>query len=226
MGVGRVPRYALVKEGSYNHCTWRSHDHAFTLESPESKQKFLGLVAHYKPLFGVRVLSYCVMGNHPHLVLVCDRGQAAFSAFFRLVNQRFARWYNWRHGRRGQVVMERLRSPLIQDDRHLLTVMRYVDLNPVRAALCRSPKDFPWSSYRHYAFGEQNPLIDDAPTYLALGRNGPQRRKAYVHLFAQCLSAQLRVRRHDLTSGPFIGDETWSQMKLDAWKRQADDPAG
>src|SRR5512136_2351075 len=102
--VGRLPRYALVEEGSYNHCSWRSHDQAFTLESPEAKQKFLGLVAHYKPRFGIRVLSYCVMGNHPHLVLVCDRGQAAFSAFFRLVNQRFARWYNCRHARRGQVV--------------------------------------------------------------------------------------------------------------------------
>jgi putative transposase len=207
-----------VAEGSYHHCTWRSHDHAFTLESPEAKQKFLGLVAHYKPLFDIRLLSYCVMGNHPHLVLASDRGQKAFSAFFRLVNQRFARWYNWRHGRRGQVVMDRLRSPLIQDDRHLLTVMRYVDLNPVRARLCRSPKDFPWSSYRHYAFGEPNPLIDQAPSYLGLGRTGPQRRKAYLHLFAQRYSAQLRVRRHDLTCGPFIGDEAWMQVKLDPAK--------
>jgi putative transposase len=224
--VGRLPRYALVEEGSYNHCTWRSHDHAFTLEDPEAKQKFLGLVAHYKALYGIRVLSYCVMGNHPHLVLVSDRGQEAFSAFWKLVNQRFARWYNRRHGRRGQVVMERLRSPLIQDDRHLLTVMRYVDLNPVRACICRSPKDFPWSSYRHYAFGEPNSLVDDAPTYLALGRNGPERRKAYVHLFALRYSAQLRVRRHDLTCGPFIGDEDWMQMKLQAWRWPPAEPAG
>lgn len=217
--MGRLARHAQVGEGSCNHCTWRSHDHAFTLDGPEAKQKFLGLVAHYKPLFGIRVLSYCVMGNHPHLVVVAERGQEAFSAFWKVVNQRFARWYNRRHDRRGQVVMERLRSPLIQDDRHLLTVMRYVELNPVRAGICRSPKDFPWSSYRHYAFGEPNPLVDDAPTYLALGHSGPERRKAYVHLFALRHSAHLRLRRPDLTYAFFIGDGAWMRAKLEACKR-------
>ena len=127
------------------------------------------------------------MGTHPHVVVVATHGQAEFSRFWKVVNQLSARWYNKRQkSRRGQVVSQRMKSPLIQPDghgRHVLTVMRYGDLNPVRAGMVRSPKDYPWSSYRHYAFGEPNPLIDDEPEYLALGHEPAQRRLAYQHLF-------------------------------------------
>jgi hypothetical protein len=62
-------------------------------------------------------------------------------------------------------------------------VMRYGDLNPVRAGLVVSPKDWRWSSYRHYAFGDPDDLITDAPEYLALGRTPAERREAYRQLF-------------------------------------------
>ena len=212
----RVPRSALVYEDSYNHCTWRSHDLAFVLETPEAKSRFLSLLGEYKTQYGIRIISYCVMSNHPHVVVRCTKGQVAFSAFWKVVNQRFARWYNRRAAKRGQVVMERLASPLIQDGRHLLVAMRYGDLNPVRAGIVRRPKDFRWSSYRHYALGERNDLIDDdGPEYLALGRTAALRRKAYVHLFAVRASATIRSRRPDLVTAPFIGDESWVRAKLE-----------
>jgi putative transposase len=112
---------------------------------------------------------------------------------------------------------QRMKSPLIQPDsngRHILTVMRYGDLNPVRAGLVRSPKDYAWSSYRHYAFGETNPLIDDEPEYLALGNTPEQRRLAYRHLFASPLIAALRIRRPDIVEAAFYGDVDWARQRL------------
>jgi putative transposase len=150
------------------------------------------------------------MGTHPHVVCTSTSGQAAFSAFWKAVNQAFARWYNRARNRRGQVVMERLRSPRIQGGGgHLLAVMRYGDLNPVRAGLVRSAKDWRWSSYRHYAFGERDPLIDDAPEYLELGTTAAQRRRSYQGLHALISTRDLRVRRTDLVVSPFIGDQVW-----------------
>jgi putative transposase len=105
-----------------------------------------------------------------------------------------------------------MKSPMIQPGaggRHVLTVMRYGDLNPVRAGMVRSPKDYAWSSYRHYAFGEPNRLIDDEPEYLALGRTPAERRLAYRHLFATTLTSALRMRRPDIVEAPFYGDQTW-----------------
>jgi putative transposase len=191
---------------------------SLVFDEPGARVRYLELLARYKAQHGVRIHSYCLMGTHPHVVCTSTRGQPAFSAFWKAVNQAFARWYNGVCRRRGQVVMERLRSPRIQaKGNHLLTVMRYGDLNPVRAGLVRSPKDWLWSSYRHYAFGEQNPLIDDAPDYLALGGTAPARRKAYRAMWSQPSCRSLRVRRPELVLSFFIGDHAWvTRLRLAA----------
>ncbi len=212
----RLPRGRLVAENSTNHCTWRSHGYSFVLDSDAAREKFLALIRKYKDPFGIQVLSYCLMGTHPHLMCRSTLGQVAFSAFWKVVNWGFACWYNRRTKGRGQVVMDRLRSPLIQDGRHQLVVMRYGDLNPVRAGLVPSAGRWPWSSYRHYALGEENDLITDAPEYLALGSTGPERRKAYRHLFAGKSLEELMERRPDLVEAPFVGDEAWVARQLRA----------
>ncbi len=223
--MGRIPRRWLVEENSTNHCFWRAHDHAYVLDSDEARRKFLDLLAKYKERHGIRIRSYCVMGTHPHVVCTATLGQAAFSAFWKVVNHCFARWYNRRAGRRGQVVMQRMGSLLVNPaGSHLLRTMRYGDLNPVRAGIVRSPKDWVWSSHRHYALGEANRLVDEAPDYLALGRTAPQRRKAYRHLFARPFVAALLHRRPELVQGGFIGDEEWVRARTAALPRPHDVP--
>ncbi len=213
--VSRVPRTYLVDENSVNHCTWRSHNHAPVLDSDEARSTFLRLLGKYKDKHGIQIHAYCLMGTHPHVVCKATKGQKAFSGFWKVVNQCFARWSNLRTKGRGQVVMERLRSPRIQpNSAHSLTVMRYGDLNPVRANLVRSPGDWPWSSFRHYAYGEKNELITDAAEYLALGPSSPTRRKAYLHLFARPLMSALLSSRLEFVTAPFIGDESWLANRL------------
>jgi putative transposase len=213
--VPRLLRAQLVELDSINHCTWRAHDHEHVFEQDGARQRYLELLAEYKDKHGIVIHSYCLMGTHPHVVCTASKGQEEFSRYWKVVNQRFARWYNTQRGRRGQVVMERLRSPRIQaQGRHQLAVMRYGDMNPVNAGLVRSPKDWPWSSYRHYAFGEPNPLIDDAAEYIALGSTGPQRRKAYQAFFAVPLATKLDDERKELVDASFIGDAAWIAERL------------
>ncbi len=211
--MARVPRHLLVDLGSTNHCTWRSHNFSPVLETKTAKRFFLDLVRKYAKRHGILVRAYCLMGTHPHMVVVAGKGQAEFSRFWQIVNHLFARWYNRRHkSRRGQVVTQRMKSPMIQpgaNGRHVLTVMHYGDLNPVRAGMVRSPKDYDWSSYKHYAYGEPNDLIEDEPEYLALGRTSAKRRLAYQQLFATPLTSALRIRRPDIVEGLFYGDPDW-----------------
>jgi putative transposase len=207
--MGRISRKLLVGEKTTNHCTWRAHDHGLFFEEPGARETFLELLAKYKERHGIKIHSYCLMGTHPHVMCTAELGQPAFSAFWKVVNWCFARWLNGRRKRCGQVVMERLRSPRVQSGEHQLTVMRYGDMNPVRAGLVKSPKEWPWSSYRHYAFGEANALIDDAHEYLALGKHPVERRKAYQGFFASPLVSDVKERRPELVLAPFIGTPTW-----------------
>lgn len=150
------------------------------------------------------------MNTHPHLVCLSTQGQPAFSAFWKVVNQCFARWSNRRTGGRGQVVMERLGSPRIQDGgRHELEVMLYGDLNPVRAGMVKRPRDWAWSSHGHYAFGSSDPLVSDSPAYLELGRSPIERRAAYLRLFSLRVAQRVRRHRPDLVRRPFFGFASW-----------------
>ncbi len=214
--MARVPRKFLVAEGTVNHCTWRSHNFSHALGTPPAKDKFLELLAAHKDKYGIEIYSYVVMDTHPHVQSHSTKGQKAFSAFWQIVNYRFARWHNKQREARGQVVMDRMRSGQVETGSHQLQVMRYGDLNPVRAKLVKSPKSWRWCSYRHYAYGEKNSLVTDAPEYLALGDSPAQRRRAYVHLFAQKLSATILVHRPDLVLAAFIGEDVWVATKLAA----------
>jgi putative transposase len=212
--MGRVPRHQLVAHNTTNHITFRSHNGMMLFEEQAVADHFLHLLSTHKQKYGIRIHSFCLMGTHPHLVITATEGQKAFSEFWKVVNHGLARFVNRRLARKGQVIMERMRSPTIKPDgRHLLTVMRYGDLNPVRAGLCRSPKKWKYSSYNHYAYGKKHPLIDDAPDYVALAQSPARRRLAYRDLLRRQLVADLMKRRPDLVNAPFIGDRTWMNTK-------------
>ena len=79
--MSRVPRAFLVFEDSTNHCTWRSHGHDPVLDSEEARREFLAFVRKYKEKYGIEILSYCLMGTHPHVMCRATKGQKAFSTF-------------------------------------------------------------------------------------------------------------------------------------------------
>jgi putative transposase len=209
-GMPRIPRSRLVAPGSTHHCFWRSHNRSPVLDSDAARREFLRLLAKHREKYGISILSYCVMGTHPHVVCRSALGQPSFSAFWKVVNQCFARWYNRRTGGRGQVVMERLGSPRIQrGGRHELEVMVYGDMNPVRAGMVKRPSDWPWSSHAHYAFGRIDPLVTESSAYASLGRSPGERRVAYLRLFATRFVRRVGRHRADFVRGPFIGTVRW-----------------
>jgi putative transposase len=89
--------------------------------------------------------AYCLMPNHYHLTL--HTPEADLSVGMHWLNSCYAQRFNEKHGYEGHVFDRRFNSRLIESDAHLLEVMRYVVLNPVRAGLCSHPGEWPWSSY-------------------------------------------------------------------------------
>lgn len=152
------------------------------------------------------------MSNHPHLSGFCE-DQKLFSDFFRTVNSCFARQYNKKVKRKGQVVMDRFKSPRIETEIDLLKVMIYIDLNPKRARMVQHPKDYKWSSYAYYAYGQHDPLIDEAPSYTPLGTTPKERQEAYRAMIEEILWDDWKEKK-PYSSVAFIGNPDWVQKRI------------
>lgn len=204
------PRCYLLGDDSTFHITWQCHNGKWLLKSGWAKKLYYDLLLKFKEEYRIQIYSYNLMDSHPHLT---GRGesQVEISNFMKRVNGIFARAYNRQVKRRGQVIMDRFRSSLIESDEHLLTVMSYIDLNPVRAKMVPHPSEYHWTSYPYYAFGLPDRLLTPAPSYLALGDTARIRQQAYQNLIADLMAQGLSKRNY--SKAYFIGHPDWVMQK-------------
>ena len=94
----------------------------------------------------VECWNYCVMPNHYHATLKPERPN--LSEAMRCLNGDYALWWNKRHQRVGHTLQGRFKAQIVEQGAYLLTLCRYVVMNPVRAGLVAHPEEWPWSSYR------------------------------------------------------------------------------
>jgi putative transposase len=98
--------------------------------------------------FGYRVHAFCFMSNHIHLAI--QVGDISISRIVQHLAFRYARYINRQQNRIGHLFQGRFKSILVDEDRYLKELVRYIHLNPVRAHLVSSPEDYMWSSHRAY----------------------------------------------------------------------------
>ncbi len=105
-----------------------------------------------------RVLAYCLMDNHVHLAL--GRGPDPLSRFMLTLQSFYAQKFNSRHRRVGHLFQGRYKSFLVQEERYLLALLRYIHLNPVAAGVVARPEAFRWSSDSYYRSGTGPAWLD------------------------------------------------------------------
>jgi putative transposase len=146
--------------------------------------------------FHCAIHAYVFMTNHIHL-LITPEDRHGPALVIQAVGREFVRWFNDRHHRTGTMWEGRFKSSVISSERYLLTCIRYIELNPVRAHMVGHPSRYYWSSHRHNAHGEPDALITPHPLYDALGPNSVDRQAAYRALFREHVEPQTldRLRR-------------------------------
>ena len=145
-----MPRRARsVIPGVAHHITQRGNNRQPVFFSQEDRRFYLRLLGRHAMHHGMHVLGYCLMTNHVHLVAVPDTADSLARTLGR-VHCEYALAVNCTGGRSGHLWQNRYYScPL--DQAHLMSALRYADLNPVRAGLAPSAWDWPWSSARAHA---------------------------------------------------------------------------
>lgn len=197
--------------GAIYHVTSRGDRRDAIFVDDEDRSALLATLAQACSRFDAQVLSYCLMGNHYHVVLHTRQG--GLSLLMRHLNGVYTQRFNRRHDKVGHVFQGRFKAILVDRDNYLLELCRYVELNPVRARLVATAAEWPWSSYLSHTGLVPSPVwLDTAGLHgYLLGhpvRDAADERRAAKRYAALVESApDLQIWADGLRQQIYLGDE-------------------
>lgn len=159
--------------------------------------------------YAVSIHGWVFMTNHVHLLLTPAHDDS-ISKLFQHLGRLYVRYFNFAYTRSGTLFEGRFKSCLVQEDRYLLSCLRYIELNPVRAGVVTDPGDYHWSSYHVHSHGIRASMWSAHPTYLSLGETGIQRQSRYREMVGEALAQNVITKiRHCANSGLVLGTENF-----------------
>lgn len=194
-----MPRTARALVGGFcYHGINRGNARAAVFRKPEDDAAFRDLLQEAAARARMRVLAYCLMPNHFHLAL-WPRADGALSLFMQWLLTAHVRRYHRHYQSSGHVWQGRFKAFPIQQDAHLLTVLRYIEGNPVRARLVARAEDWLWSSARER--GAQATWLQPVPVA------GPKDWLGGVN--APMTEAEVEALQHNANRGTPFGRAAW-----------------
>ena len=136
--------------------------------SEELKEKYKKLLKENISNNNVKLLSYCIMSNHAHMLMYVQNFQE-ISKLMQKINTSFARVYNRKKDRVGFVFRDRYSVQPILNKQHLHNCLAYIHNNPVKAGIVKKPKDYKYSSYREWIGSKE--IIDEMAEKLVFDEN-------------------------------------------------------
>ncbi len=156
-------------------------------------RRFLALLEEIAAPLGWRFRAYCLMTNHYHFVF--ETPQPNLSAGMQALSARYTQEFNRRHGRDGQIFRGRFHAILVEPESYLVSLVRYVVLNPVLAGLAAAPAAWRWSSYRATAGTAAAPSLLDLSWMIGpYGATLPEAQKAWRTDIAECMTERAKVQ--------------------------------
>ncbi len=196
-----MPRTARASVGGVcYHVINRGNAKNEIFHKPADYQAFVGLLGEACRRLPMRVLAYCLMPNHIHLAL-WPHADEDLSRWMQWLLTAHVRRYHTHYQSSGHVWQGRFKAFPIQQDDHLLTVLRYIERNPVRAGLVVRAEHWQWSSLRSW----------DQPRHRAWLNPGPVRRgEEWVkRVNAPATDSEIDRLRSSVNRGTPFGSEEW-----------------
>lgn len=152
------------------HVMLRGINKQVIFEDEEDNEKFLSILLECKAISEYKVFAYCLMSNHAHLLI--KEEFEGLGTIFKRIGGRYVYWYNSKYKRNGHLFQDRFKSEIVEKEDYLMTVIRYIHQNPIKAGLVKEAKDYAYSSYREYVNPQENQLSDIDFVFDFVGREG------------------------------------------------------
>ena len=197
-----------VDVGLVYHVINRGNNRQRVFSKPGDFEAFLKTLVELKERKPFELYGYCLLDNHFHL-LIRPRGESISRIMQALLASHTQRFHK-HHGSGGHVWQGRFKSPVIQDDEHLLTVLRYIEANPLRAGIVERAGDYPWSSYTVHGLGLANGLVDSLVTFDELSPYPAVRLRKWAETVHEPIRTPTvdAIRRSVATGLPY-GESNW-----------------
>ena len=191
-----------------HHIVQRGHNRQVVFASDDDFFYYKENLIHFKKEFGCKVYAYCFMTNHVHLVIDPGDVPESISQIMKRVAGRQTRYVNRLEKRTGSLWEGRYKSSVVSTQEYLLACCRYVELNPLRAAMVSESTEYRWSSYACKAIGIDDKLVDLDSQYVTLGNDTLERQRAYKKFIKGSIPEfELKVIREALQRGQLTGSE-------------------
>lgn len=154
-----MPRARRMKsETGIYHVVLRGINKQTIFEDEEDNELFLQTLNQYKKKSGYKILAYCLMGNHVHVLMKTE--DDPLGQCFRRIGASYVYWYNLKYYRVGHLFQDRFKSEVVETDDYLKAVIRYIHRNPIKAGIVNRLEDYTWSSYREYLGLSESTHVD------------------------------------------------------------------
>ncbi|SHI82387.1 REP element-mobilizing transposase RayT [Dethiosulfatibacter aminovorans DSM 17477] len=140
------------------HVMARGNNQKWIFKDEQDKGKLYSIIKEVKEEHPFKMYAYCIMNNHYHLMVKEEEHQ--LNDFIKVINQRYAAYYNKNRHIIGHVFQDRYKSQPVEDNVYFLGLLRYIHLNPVEAGIVQDPYQYKWCSYKEYFY--ETPLLVDS----------------------------------------------------------------
>lgn len=151
-------RSRSIHPGGWYHVFNRGVAQRSVFESRADRRFFLSLVARQVRAGRIRLHAYCLMTNHYHLLVELPGAELPLA--MREIGRHYTRWFNSRRDRDGPLFRARYASRYLEDERYRVTVLRYIDRNPVVGRDGARVAAYPWGSARDFNECRERPWLD------------------------------------------------------------------
>ncbi len=194
----------LEHAGALWHVTCRGNERQAIFHDDQDRNLFLSVLSEAVQLFAWKLHAYVLMGNHYHLLL--ETPEANLSRGMHRINAVYSQKFNRHHERAGHLLQGRFKAILVEKERHLLELVRYLVLNPVRAGLVRDAGDWPWSNYLATAGLRRAPTWLETQWTISQFGSGGDARHAYRE-FVAAGTCRLEKPWKSIANQLFMGSE-------------------
>ena len=207
--MARLPRFVIP--GQAQHVIVRGNNRQAIFCADEDYRFYLDKLKQACEKHACDLHAYVLMTNHVHL-LITPHAEQSLGKVMQMLGRYYVKYFNYRYQRSGTLWEGRYKATLIDSERYLLTCYRYIELNPVRAAMVDHPSAYPWSSYHYNALGKADELICPHEEYQRLAKTTQQRQVAYRALFKARIPDKTLAAIRDATNKAWVlGSEPFKE---------------